>query len=753
MEVLCERCHTEYDFDDALVSERGTTVKCTNCGHQFRIYRPRAVAGSPERWLVRTRTGSESVFTSLRDLQRAITRGQVDRDDTLMREGLPARRLSQIAELEPFFPKATAPSMPQIATPPRERVATPRGLGSAPIDPGSESGLDKRPTIPRVHDKAVSAADLDFDDATVPRIEQAPVEERRAAPANDLLGEEPRFEPETTRRPAPSGEHAAAAPAPAASNVRPPGQVVIRQDPRASFTPTPSDVRTSYQPVEDRTSDAHFVSGVTPRRSSAVRWVVGLVVLGGVVVLASTVGKRYIEAAIHTQSSAAPADSRVAGLLADADKALLDGDVDSAKESLDKASVLAERDRAVLIESARLADVRADLPWLRQRLLADTSEDALRLNRAQLDERAHQALTASQRAIDVAPDDPGAIKMRVDALRLSGDLVAARRLVPRIADRSSSDADVAYVLAALDLSEKSPNWPTIISRLRTAVAAERNLGRARSALIYALAQSGDLDGAQAQLDALERSPRPPALVVDLKAFVARRRAAAGDAGAPEAGESVATDTLPFAGGSGVQEEGAPSGSYQELLAKAHAAQQAGKLDQAEALYKAVLGKNPGDTEALSGLGDIAKAKGDKNGSLSYYEQVAKQNPSYIPALLGMADAKWDAGDRAGAIALYKQVLDRTGGEGSYAARAKARIAEGAKTETSAPDAAAAPAPSETSTGGPPAETTQQPPTAPPPSATSPEPPPEPKPTATSTSTGANPPPGVDTSDLPGWKTP
>src|SRR5262249_49170904 len=32
MEITCNRCKTEYDFDDALVSERGTTVRCTNCG-------------------------------------------------------------------------------------------------------------------------------------------------------------------------------------------------------------------------------------------------------------------------------------------------------------------------------------------------------------------------------------------------------------------------------------------------------------------------------------------------------------------------------------------------------------------------------------------------------------------------------------------------------------------------------------------------------------------------------------------------
>ena len=61
MDVTCERCSTAYEFDDALVSERGTTVKCTNCGHQFKVKRLQN-AGAPERWQVRTIDGRELEF-------------------------------------------------------------------------------------------------------------------------------------------------------------------------------------------------------------------------------------------------------------------------------------------------------------------------------------------------------------------------------------------------------------------------------------------------------------------------------------------------------------------------------------------------------------------------------------------------------------------------------------------------------------------------------------------------------------------
>ena len=146
MDVRCARCSTEYEFDDALVSERGTTVKCTNCGHQFKVYPGGGGDRPPERWIVRKASGrelprralselfggpprlghlevdgrdvvyldssaprlagarGELVYTSLKDLQRAIAQRQVGPSDMLSRGGGQAlRRLEDIAELEPFF--------------------------------------------------------------------------------------------------------------------------------------------------------------------------------------------------------------------------------------------------------------------------------------------------------------------------------------------------------------------------------------------------------------------------------------------------------------------------------------------------------------------------------------------------------------------------------------------------------------------------------------------------------------------------
>ena len=123
MDVRCERCQTEYEFDDALVSGRGTTVKCTTCGHKFKI---RRVGGdfSEDFWHVVTAAGKTLVFTSLRELQRAIQSGLVERHDNISRGGLPAKPIGQIPELAPFFEQRGAPSDPTVRVPPAANRAS-----------------------------------------------------------------------------------------------------------------------------------------------------------------------------------------------------------------------------------------------------------------------------------------------------------------------------------------------------------------------------------------------------------------------------------------------------------------------------------------------------------------------------------------------------------------------------------------------------------------------------------------------------
>jgi len=172
MDVRCERCKTQYVFDDDQVGEAGLTVRCSNCGHVFRVKKKalvvtvpvkpgelgetapvatadihRGTAGSAaaasargdaERvpdWTLRKPNGDVYPFRDLSILQKWVVERKASREDEVSRQGEPWRRLAELPELEPFFavieradrgPIAAAPSVPAqgAATAPRDAQPT-----------------------------------------------------------------------------------------------------------------------------------------------------------------------------------------------------------------------------------------------------------------------------------------------------------------------------------------------------------------------------------------------------------------------------------------------------------------------------------------------------------------------------------------------------------------------------------------------------------------------------------------------------
>jgi predicted Zn finger-like uncharacterized protein len=681
MDVRCGRCGTEYEFDDALVSERGTTVKCTNCGYQFKVHPPRAAVSAPERWVIHTTSGRELVYTSLRDLQRGIAQRQVGPDDLLTRGNQPARPLGSIAELEPFFQtRGSRPGQPRTLSgvaPPANSPTQP----SAGVEP-QRSPVDVRAQTVRL--EMASAADIE--PPTVPRNRRPDAPEARLSAPDDVIIQQP-------------------------------------------LTPTPSDVRESLRSYSEIHTDPRFVHGPASRRVRS-RWIAGLVIVAVLALFGATLGRQYLKRfTASSEPGSAGSDVRVSALLEAGNRLLEDGDFEGAKEQFDKASALAEGDPHVVAALARLETIRADLVWLKLRLLDPKDKDLVLATHRELGARVGRAETAVAHALAVAPKDITVVRAHIDELRLKGDVKQAREIVGPVA-KDASQPENAYVLAALDLAEPSPGWQSIIDRLRTAASAERDLGRARAALVYALVRSGNLSQAETELQKIEAREHPNPLVAELKGFVQRfERAEASDAG-PDGAVHVATvdpsqlpklDTSPKAAAEVDQEPSLP-GDFRAELEQADQAVQAGDLGRAEQLYNAVLAKQPGNTEALSGLAHVAKLRDDPAKAAALYQQVLKSNPSYLPALVARADEEWASGNRQEALTLYHRILVEAGAGTTYGQHAAARIAEAA----SSPSKSAAP-PKATSTAAPTA--TEAPTAAPQPSSEH---------------------PGIDTTDLPGF---
>jgi len=403
-----------------------------------------------------------------------------------------------------------------------------------------------------------------------------------------------------------------------------------------------------------------------PRRRRLGAWLVTLFLVPCLALLGWVAETRLHLVALvqHRAAAQAPIDARVESWLADGERALSDGNLDGAQGSFDRASVLTERDPRVLLGEARVAAARADIPWLKLRLLPPSATEEARVTSAELDERLAVVRQTADDALSVAPQDPRAMRAKLDALRLAGDLQAARGYVVAIFGQAS-EPETAYVLAALDLGQPTSPWATVIDRLRLAAGAGWSPGRALSALVCALARSGDVAGAKAELARLDGQKRLYPLLPELHAWMAIDRTALAPA-APTASAapppSSADSSVPPQPSSTGGPTPAPAGeavhsSPPSTLQAAAQAVSRGDYERAERIYQGIIATDPSDSQALAGLGDVLRERDDPWGAIDAYQRAINVNPSYLPALLGLADTQWGRGDKARAAQTYKRIVD------------------------------------------------------------------------------------------------
>jgi predicted Zn finger-like uncharacterized protein len=114
MDVRCAHCQSEYEVDDRIVSDLGTEVQCSDCGHMCVVKRPisAALPANASRepkdenagtWVIETGAGLLLRVRDLTTLHKWIIERRVGREGRLSRDGDPWQRLGDMVELAPFF--------------------------------------------------------------------------------------------------------------------------------------------------------------------------------------------------------------------------------------------------------------------------------------------------------------------------------------------------------------------------------------------------------------------------------------------------------------------------------------------------------------------------------------------------------------------------------------------------------------------------------------------------------------------------
>jgi hypothetical protein len=200
-----------------------------------------------------------------------------------------------------------------------------------------------------------------------------------------------------------------------------------------------------------------------------------------------------------------------------ATRALDDGDYELAERLLSQ-SQPPEQDPVRALLLARSLVAQADAQWIRVRAQAAFAPvQSLELTRL-----ATLARRAAASALRLAPLDEEALVLRVNALRINGELDAAHELAKRLGE--SGDASVEYALASLELAEPAGDNRAAAARLRRVLGKSPSTVQAQVALTYALLRARHLEAARWELERLKLLVRPHPAQPALTALLMHLRA-------------------------------------------------------------------------------------------------------------------------------------------------------------------------------------------------------------------------------------
>ena len=211
MDVRCDRCETEYELDDAIVTETGASVQCTTCGHTFMVTRmvtregassspapTNASATTPAagingrsgsegatgarkddgagpdvpEWTLSTDDGKVHRFRDLNTLQKWIVERKVTRTERISRLGGPWLSLGDVVELAPFFSVVDEADRARAAISTQPSSRPPPGMIPPSASRGASGARAGSPSSPGVSSPPPPPADargrVSEDGPTVP---------------------------------------------------------------------------------------------------------------------------------------------------------------------------------------------------------------------------------------------------------------------------------------------------------------------------------------------------------------------------------------------------------------------------------------------------------------------------------------------------------------------------------------------------------------------------------------------------------
>lgn len=222
MDVRCEKCSTEYELDESRLKPGGVTVKCTHCGHTFKVRKREAApaaevpstmmgmprgpspatpapppaaapaagsaaaagaagaagsAGNDRQWLIRLENGETRSCRELATLQQWILAGEVTRDALISRSGKTWKLLGDIVELGTYF--TIADEAKQVRA--RRESGRASGVSGSPANKKGPTVEEARQTlvgVGAVSSGAMPLSELDKEDLG----DNDPTTARRLAP-------------------------------------------------------------------------------------------------------------------------------------------------------------------------------------------------------------------------------------------------------------------------------------------------------------------------------------------------------------------------------------------------------------------------------------------------------------------------------------------------------------------------------------------------------------------------------------------